>query len=170
MTSRGTPQPRRDGRERDSGRSSTTPTQTPVQVSASTSMKEYADSGYNSSLPSLRSFMPPESSHSHGPPSSARPTTTFPTAMPAGAIPPAFSQSIIFPPIPPILQAQIEAMDPREHDDSDERDSAYDSESLLGDDTITLASYITEYRYENGRRYHAYRDGAYWVRLPPFLL
>ncbi|KAF2099340.1 S-adenosyl-L-methionine-dependent methyltransferase [Rhizodiscina lignyota] len=41
-------------------------------------------------------------------------------------------------------------------------DSAYDSESLLGDDTMTLASFITEYRTENGRQYHAYRDGAYW--------
>jgi hypothetical protein len=42
-------------------------------------------------------------------------------------------------------------------------DSAYDGESLLGDDTRSLASYITHYRYENGRRYHSYRDGAYWV-------
>lgn len=41
-------------------------------------------------------------------------------------------------------------------------DSAYDSESLLGDDTLSLASYITDYRFEHGRRYHAYRDGAYW--------
>jgi hypothetical protein len=41
-------------------------------------------------------------------------------------------------------------------------DSAYGSESLIGGDTVTLASYITDYRYENGRRYHSYRDGAYW--------
>ena len=47
-----------------------------------------------------------------------------------------------------------------EHDDGD---SAYESESLLGDDTRSLASYITDYRYEHGRRYHAFRDGAYWV-------
>lgn len=47
--------------------------------------------------------------------------------------------------------------------DRDESDSAYDSASLLGDDTRSLASYITDYRYEHGRRYHAYRDGAYWV-------
>lgn len=47
-------------------------------------------------------------------------------------------------------------------------DSAYDSESLIGGDTMTLASYITDYRFEHGRRYHAYRDGAYWVSL--FLL
>lgn len=58
-------------------------------------------------------------------------------------------------------------MDPRPDDNSDERDSAYDGESLLGDDSATLASYITDYRYENGRRYHAYRDGAYWVRSDP---
>ena len=27
----------------------------------------------------------------------------------------------------------------------------------------TLASYVTDYRTENGRRYHAYQDGSYWV-------
>lgn len=35
--------------------------------------------------------------------------------------------------------------------------------SLIGYDTQTVASYMTDYRYENGRRYHAYRDGEYWV-------
>ena len=45
---------------------------------------------------------------------------------------------------------------------ADDHDSAYDSASLLGDDTDTLASFITDYRYENGRRYHSFRDGAYW--------
>ncbi|KDB21827.1 hypothetical protein H109_06217 [Trichophyton interdigitale MR816] len=33
---------------------------------------------------------------------------------------------------------------------------------MMGDDTKTLSTYITRYRYENGRRYHSYRDGAYW--------
>lgn len=37
--------------------------------------------------------------------------------------------------------------------------------SLIGYDTQTIASYMTDYRYENGRRYHAYRDGEYWVLL-----
>ena len=41
-------------------------------------------------------------------------------------------------------------------------DSGFDSESLLGDETDTLASSILHYRLENGRQYHAYRDGAYW--------
>jgi ubiquinone/menaquinone biosynthesis C-methylase UbiE len=41
-------------------------------------------------------------------------------------------------------------------------DSAYDSASYIGDDTNTLASYITDYRYEHGRRYHRYKDGSYW--------
>ncbi|KAI9711588.1 MAG: hypothetical protein M1820_002153 [Bogoriella megaspora] len=45
---------------------------------------------------------------------------------------------------------------------TEDHDSAYDSASLLGDDTDTLASFITDYRYENGRRYHSFRDGAYW--------
>lgn len=50
--------------------------------------------------------------------------------------------------------------------DSDENGSDADSAfggSLIGCDTDTLASYITDYRYENGRRYHAYQDGEYWV-------
>lgn len=42
-------------------------------------------------------------------------------------------------------------------------DSGFDSGSLLGDETDTLASSIMNYRMENGRQYHAYRDGAYWV-------
>lgn len=53
---------------------------------------------------------------------------------------------------------------PRPDDDPNENDSAYGDDSLLRGDTKTLASYITEYRYEFGRRYHAFRDGAYWVR------
>ena len=52
------------------------------------------------------------------------------------------------------------------YEDSDDRfndnDSAFGG-SLIGCDTDTLASFITDYRYENGRRYHAYRDGEYWV-------
>jgi hypothetical protein len=62
---------------------------------------------------------------------------------------------------------------PRPDDDPNENDSAYEEDSLLRDDTKTLATYITEYRYEFGRRYHAFRDGAYWVgageaaRCPP---
>lgn len=41
-------------------------------------------------------------------------------------------------------------------------DSGFDSGSLLGDETDTLASSILNHRMENGRQYHAYRDGAYW--------
>ena len=41
-------------------------------------------------------------------------------------------------------------------------DSGFDSESLLGDETDTLASSIMHYRMENGRQYHSYCDGAYW--------
>ncbi len=43
-----------------------------------------------------------------------------------------------------------------------ESDSGFDSGSLLGDETDTLASSILCHRMENGRQYHAYRDGAYW--------
>lgn len=48
-------------------------------------------------------------------------------------------------------------------DDLDDADSAFGGDSFIGDETKTLSEYITEYRYEYGRRYHAYRDGAYWV-------
>ncbi|KAL2824368.1 S-adenosyl-L-methionine-dependent methyltransferase [Aspergillus cavernicola] len=50
-----------------------------------------------------------------------------------------------------------------DHDeDLTDADSAYGDDSLIGDDTKTLSTYITDYRYEFGRRYHSYRDGAYW--------
>lgn len=49
----------------------------------------------------------------------------------------------------------------------DDNDSAFGG-SLIGCDTDTLASFITDYRYENGRRYHAYRDGEYWVCFLPW--
>lgn len=45
----------------------------------------------------------------------------------------------------------------------DDLDSAYGDDSFIGDDTKTLSCYITDYRFEFGRRYHSYRDGAYWV-------
>lgn len=44
----------------------------------------------------------------------------------------------------------------------DDDDSAYGA-SEDGSDTYSLDSFITKYRFENGRRYHAYRDGAYWA-------
>ncbi|KAI9789496.1 MAG: hypothetical protein M1833_002306 [Piccolia ochrophora] len=33
---------------------------------------------------------------------------------------------------------------------------------FIQDDTITLTSSVLKYRQENGRRYHAYREGQYW--------
>ncbi|KAL8669286.1 MAG: hypothetical protein Q9168_006118 [Polycauliona sp. 1 TL-2023] len=46
---------------------------------------------------------------------------------------------------------------------SDYADSAYDdTASLNGSITDTLESAYSRYRWENGRRYHSYRDGAYW--------
>ncbi|KAK2808344.1 hypothetical protein FQN50_004729 [Emmonsiellopsis sp. PD_5] len=44
----------------------------------------------------------------------------------------------------------------------DDTDSTYGEGSLIGDDTKTLSTYIFEHRYEFGRRYHTYQDGAYW--------
>ncbi|KAK6824266.1 hypothetical protein RU639_005053 [Aspergillus parasiticus] len=42
----------------------------------------------------------------------------------------------------------------------DGTDSDYFEE--FASDTTSINSMITAYRYENGRRYHAYKDGAYW--------
>lgn len=42
-----------------------------------------------------------------------------------------------------------------------DHDSAY-GESLQSDEA-SISSEITKFRFENGRRYHAYRDGAYWA-------
>ncbi|KAI9669165.1 MAG: hypothetical protein M1829_005166 [Trizodia sp. TS-e1964] len=45
-------------------------------------------------------------------------------------------------------------------------DSNQDSDSAWGGDTesetTSMTSSITKYRFENGRRYHAYKDGEYW--------
>jgi hypothetical protein len=65
---------------------------------------------------------------------------------------------------PPPAHDPIEAA-VHDHDEgaiSFESDSAFDSGSLLGDETDSLASSILNHRMENGRQYHAYRDGAYW--------
>jgi hypothetical protein len=51
-------------------------------------------------------------------------------------------------------------------DDSDS-DSAYGKDSILLNETKSLSEYITAYRFEFGRRYHSFRDGAYWVRGVP---
>ena len=39
-------------------------------------------------------------------------------------------------------------------------DSAYDEEPMSI--TATLTSSIWDYKYENGRRYNAFRPGEYW--------
>ena len=50
------------------------------------------------------------------------------------------------------------------------KDSAYsryhesdDDDSLSYISDLSLASSVTRYRYENGRRYHAYREGSYYA-------
>jgi hypothetical protein len=69
--------------------------------------------------------------------------------------------------LPPSSQVhQLPEDNTAEEDDNDdtdfESDSAFDSGSLLGNETDTLASSILNHRMENGRQYHAYRDGSYW--------
>jgi hypothetical protein len=45
--------------------------------------------------------------------------------------------------------------------DLDDSDSAVDAGSTFSD-TTSLYSDIMKYRFENGRRYHSYKDGEYW--------
>ncbi|KAL8903045.1 MAG: hypothetical protein Q9171_007530 [Xanthocarpia ochracea] len=50
-----------------------------------------------------------------------------------------------------------------DNDPSGYADSAYDDTASLNESiTDTLESAYSRYRWENGRRYHSYRDGAYW--------
>ncbi|KAL8846452.1 MAG: hypothetical protein Q9221_008460 [Calogaya cf. arnoldii] len=47
---------------------------------------------------------------------------------------------------------------------SSSADSAYDGAASLNESiTVTIDSTYTCYRWENGRRYHSYHDGAYWA-------
>jgi hypothetical protein len=86
-----------------------------------------------------------------------------PSSYPLGERYPGYHQTDQIHPDHQIINHEIQ-----EDVDHSDVDSAYDGASLLGDDTRSLASYITDYRYEHGRRYHAYRDGAYWVRIPAY--
>ncbi|KAL8858800.1 MAG: hypothetical protein Q9178_004717 [Gyalolechia marmorata] len=72
---------------------------------------------------------------------------------------------------PPQQHSQYESPSPTaddnnstvDNDPSAYADSAYDdTASLNGSITDTLESAYSRYRWENGRRYHSYRDGAYW--------
>jgi hypothetical protein len=79
-----------------------------------------------------------------------------PTATAAPALAPPQLTSEVGDDIP--VDAAFEA----EHDDADaDTDSAYDGST--SSETSSLQSSIARYRYENNRRYHAYRDGEYWV-------
>ncbi|EMD67056.1 hypothetical protein COCSADRAFT_33940 [Bipolaris sorokiniana ND90Pr] len=44
--------------------------------------------------------------------------------------------------------------------DSDETDSAFGDDSAS--ETTSLKSAVINYKYRNGRRYHAYKEGSYW--------
>ncbi|KAH6972746.1 S-adenosyl-L-methionine-dependent methyltransferase [Ilyonectria sp. MPI-CAGE-AT-0026] len=48
-------------------------------------------------------------------------------------------------------------------DDHDDADSTYNASEGSASYVASLASSILNYRYENGRRYHAFHDGAYLV-------
>jgi hypothetical protein len=53
--------------------------------------------------------------------------------------------------------------------DSADGDSAYAESLGSGNSTRTLSFSDTNYRFEHGRRYHAYRDGSYWVCILLYL-
>ncbi|KAF5011106.1 hypothetical protein FDECE_2756 [Fusarium decemcellulare] len=47
-------------------------------------------------------------------------------------------------------------------DGTGDQDSALGIDSWDNDDTKSLSSSVLKYTWENGRRYHAYKDGSYW--------
>jgi hypothetical protein len=76
------------------------------------------------------------------------------------------------PPTAPTPTSTVSTSTPEDEDDSGddterlaEGDSAFGDGPSLEDDTMTLNSSIRAYRVENGRTYHSYREGEYWVRL-----
>ena len=48
----------------------------------------------------------------------------------------------------------------------DDSDSAY-GEGDAESDTTSLKSAVTNYIYENGRRYNSFRSGSYWYKPSP---
>ncbi|BCS18937.1 class I SAM-dependent methyltransferase [Aspergillus puulaauensis] len=65
---------------------------------------------------------------------------------------------------PPKPQGPPHDAPPSDGDSGLEIDSnpTTDYQDEFASDTTSLNSMITSYRYENGRRYHAYKEGAYW--------
>ncbi|CZR65212.1 related to methyltransferase [Phialocephala subalpina] len=66
------------------------------------------------------------------------------------------------PPLPQEAEEPQEQNEPLQIDDQgdfEDTDSAYGSS--VASSSATLASSITNYQYENGRRYHAYKEGEY---------
>ncbi|KAG2411991.1 hypothetical protein HFD88_009547 [Aspergillus terreus] len=61
-------------------------------------------------------------------------------------------------PVPQPPPMEVDDDHATEVDDDPTSDYAEDFAS----DTTSLNSMITAYRFENGRRYHAYKEGAYW--------
>jgi SAM-dependent methyltransferase len=81
----------------------------------------------------------------------ARPTTPAGPASPTVPVGPAAAAAAAAVPATPA--------EPVVDDYEDTADSAYNSE--LASYTTSLASKTTDYRQENGRRYHAYKEGSY---------
>ncbi|RMD41164.1 hypothetical protein DV735_g3953, partial [Chaetothyriales sp. CBS 134920] len=78
----------------------------------------------------------------------------FPSFLPSlvSARAPARGPPSVKSPLTPPLLVEVE--------DQDEIDSALGDE--VENETQSLTSSIFDFRYENGRRYHAFRDGEYW--------
>lgn len=106
-----------------------------------------------------RSMFPPEDPSASGTSGAVAQEESQPTPLDPHDIPPAASTLGQEP------QNQITSPEEDIPIDSayegDETDSAYDAGSTYTD-TTSLRSDITKYRYENNRRYHAYKDGEYW--------
>ncbi|KAH8772449.1 methyltransferase family protein [Hyaloscypha sp. PMI_1271] len=61
---------------------------------------------------------------------------------------------------PTLIEVTIEV----EHGNEDEdANSTFDPNDGTASDTTSLSSSVSKYRYENGRRYHGYKDGSYLI-------
>ncbi|KAL8748749.1 MAG: hypothetical protein Q9184_007109, partial [Pyrenodesmia sp. 2 TL-2023] len=131
------------------------------------------DSAYGGSggTPSLSSADSVDSVHTltdNVPPS---PTNPRSTSQFQGSLPPYQTQQSQPQQHQPIFQQQqptsnepeTATLDTIEDHFSSYADSAYDDTASINESiTDSLESTYSHYRWENGRRYHIYRDGAYW--------
>ena len=101
---------------------------------------------------------PPESEPSKSP-SSRSPSSPHPPSIPYSNLTPAEQAAQDLENAAALQQAQG-LIDPESGDNSSVSDAGYETDSI-GSATTSLNSSVRDYIFENGRRYHRFREGAY---------